>query len=71
MVRSCLFGLARNVTSFWLTNHDNTSATIKRAKRPIIPRPVRSPTMTNIPLGFKTRTEADNEWFPMQSNKRS
>jgi len=24
MARSCLFGLARNVTSFWLTNRDHT-----------------------------------------------
>ena len=70
MVRSPLFGLARNVTSFWLTNHDNTSAVIKRAKTPEIPRPLRSPTMMYIPLGFNTPVHADNEWFPTQSKKR-
>ena len=66
-----VFGLARIVTSFWLTNLDHTSAVIKRARRLIIPRPLRSPTMISLPWGCKTRLHADNEWFPTQSNKRS
>ena len=61
VVRSSLFGLARNVTAFWRMNRDNTSAAIKRDKRPIIPRPLKSPTMTHIPSAFNARLHSDNE----------
>ena len=61
MVRSSLFGLARTMTSFWLTNHDNTGAAIALTKGRIIHRPVGPPTATYIPVGFKTRLHADNE----------
>src|SRR5215469_14934778 len=71
MLRSSLFGFAKNVISFCFTNHDNTNAVSKRVNRPIIPRPLRSPTMTHIPLGFGTRLHADNEWLPTQSKIRS
>jgi len=71
IVKSSFFGLAKKVTNFWPANRVKTSAVIKRAKMPTIARPVRSPTMTHVPLGFKTRLQADNEWFPTQSKIRS
>jgi hypothetical protein len=60
-LKSSLFDLARKGTSFWLTNHDNTSAPIKRARRPINRASFGAPTMINIPLGISTRLHADNE----------
>ena len=48
-----------------------TSAPIKRARRPVIEPSFGVPTIVSIPFGFKTRRHADNEWFPMQSKKRS
>ena len=71
MVRSSLFGLARTMTSFWLTNRDSTGAVIALAKGPIIHRPLGPPTAVYIPLGFKTRLNANNEWFPTESRIRS
>ena len=59
-VRSSLFGLAINGTSFWLTKGDNASAVMKRDKGPSH-RPSGPAAMTQIPLGFKTRLNADNE----------
>jgi hypothetical protein len=66
MIGPSLFILARNMTSFWLTNRDKTSAASARARGPSIHRLLGPPIMTYIPLGFKTRLHADSEWFPTQ-----
>src|SRR6266566_1492818 len=64
MVRSSWFTFAMKKTIFWLTNRDNKSAPSKRARRRYTGLSSGAPTMTSIPLGFKTRLHADNEWFP-------
>ena len=71
VVRSAWLRLTGSGTSFWLMNHDNTSALIMRARRPIIHRLAGPPMMMYVPLGFKTRLESDNEWFQTQSRTRS
>ena len=70
MVRSSLFDLAINVTNFWLTNQDHTSAVIQPARIPMVD-PLGPPTAMYIPFGFKTRLQADKEWFAKQSKKMS
>ena len=71
IVRSSLLRFATNVTNFWFTNRDNTGAVIALAKGPIIHRLLGPPTAMYIPLGFKTRLHANNEWFPTESKIRS
>lgn len=61
MLRSSLLRLVRTMTSFWLTNRDNTGAVIARARGPIIHGPLGPPTAMYIPLGVKTRLHANNE----------
>ena len=59
------------MTSFWLTNDDNTRALSGRAMRPIIHRLPGPPANSNIPWGLTTRLHADNERFPMRSKSTS
>jgi len=68
---SSLFDFARNGTSFWLTNRDNTSAPIKAARRPVNRAVSGAPTMMSLPLGANTRLQANNGWFPTPSKNRS
>ncbi len=71
MVRSSLLRLIRTTTIFWLANRDNTAAEIALAKGPIIHGPLGPPTPMYIPLEFRTRLHADDEWFPTQSRNSS
>jgi hypothetical protein len=52
VLRSSLFDFARNGTSFWLTNRDNTSAPIKPARRPVNRAVSGASTMMSLPLGL-------------------
>ena len=51
-VRSSLLGFARNVTSFWLVNRENTSIWIKRVRIAIPPPVAGAPISTYYVLFF-------------------
>lgn len=70
-IKSSLLRFVRTMNNFWLTNRDNKVAVINRANGPIIHRPPGPPTAMYIPLGFKTRRHANNEWLLIQSKIRS
>ncbi len=71
MRRSPCLDCAINVANFWLTKHDSKGPAITRPKNPNIHRPPGLPAAMYLPLRFKIRLQADNEWFAKQSKNKS